>query len=371
MEVKGALSSVMTLVLGLVCVALGGLLLAKLVWTADPERVELEELTERPMYYDEEDKERVMAEDGSHAVRTIVAYDSEGLLVDECTLDNCHKNRAKSCQEIKEMGLPSGYYGIRTGNHSSSTVQVFCNVSSTGGWARAALLNMSDPTHNCPDEWREITSPKRTCGRTNKDEGTNGAGCSSATFKTHGQEYSRVCGRVIGYQFCNTLAFWSYFHNEDDITIDDPFVDGVTVSHGSSTRQHIWTFAAALHENYEGRDAICQCTKKHYDHNSYRRVRVPPWVGTSYFCDTGTASQPPTTTELCSQVVESVFYSKNPLWDGRGCGEKDNCCKFHKPPWFCKELPEATRDDLEVRICGSSYTSFGDTPVELVELYIN
>ena len=379
MEVKVALSSATTLLLGLVCVALGGLLLARLVWTADPGRVELEELTEGPSYYEEEEEERGMAaEDGSYDQefsRLLTDYNSDGF-VDECTLDTCHTRRAKSCQEIKELGLPSDYYSISTHNQSSSpsTVRVFCNVTNTGGWARAVLLNMSDHTHSCPDEWREITSPKRTCGRTHDnvdDGGANGAGCSSATFDTHDQEYRRVCGRVVGYQYCNTMAFWSYFHNEEDMTIDDPFVDGVTISHGSSPRQHIWTFAAALHENYDGRDAICKCTRGNYDHNSYRRVRVPPWVGTSYFCDTGTTTQPPATTELCSQVVESVFYSNNSLWDGRGCGINSDCCQFHDPPWFCKELPEATRDNLEVRICGSSYPSFGDTPVELVELYIN
>ena len=63
---KGALSSVTTLLLGLVCVALGGLLLARLVWTADPGRVELQEdLSEGPAYYEEEEEERAMAAEES------------------------------------------------------------------------------------------------------------------------------------------------------------------------------------------------------------------------------------------------------------------------------------------------------------------
>ena len=68
---------------------------------------------------------------------------------------------------------------------------------------------------------------------------------------------------------------------------------------------------------------------------------------------------------------KNVFYSEDPLWDGQGCGKTSNCCNFHRPLWFCKEHPEPTRDDLKVRICGNTYTSFGDTPVELVELYIH
>jgi len=39
-------------------------------------------------------------------------------------------------------------------------------------------------------------------------------------------------------------------------------------------------------------------------------------------------------------------------------------------PWFCKQLPQATTDDIEVRICGDEGASAEDAPVELIELYI-
>lgn len=384
MEVKGALSSAVTILLGLVCVALGALLLTRLWFIADLDKVELDKETgvshsEEERKSDEENDYHSQVGEG---VTGLFDYHTDPLTEDDCIRGTCPTTGANSCLEIQRMGLPSGHYWMNMDN--GSTIQRFCNMRRSGcdivgGWTRIALLNMSDPTHNCPNQWREITSPKRTCGRTNRqtdtggheEEEANGAGCSSAIFNTYGQQYRHVCGRILGYQYCNTLAFWSYFHNEDEMTIDGAFVDGVTISHGTSPRQHVWTLASALHENYEGRDTICQCTRKNYDNNSYRRVKVPPWVGTSYFCETGTASQPPATTEECFQVHESAFYSKDPLWDGQGCGSNSNCCKFHQPPWFCKELPEPTRDDLEVRICGSAYTSFGDTPVELVELYIH
>lgn len=382
MEVKGALSSVTTILLGLVCLALAALLLIRLEIIADPEKVEVD----RESGVSEEESKSVEESDyhnqdyGGEGVTGL--FDHADTLTADCTQGICPTTGASSCLDIQRLGLPSGYYWINTDN--GSTVQLFCHMTRSGcdidgGWTRIALLNMTDPTHSCPKQWREITSPRRTCGRTSSDtdtggdeeEETHGAGCSSAVFSTYGQQYHHVCGRILGYQYCNTLAFWSYFHNEDEMTIDDAFVDGVTISHGSSPRQHVWTLASALHENYQGRDAICQCTKRNYDNKSYRRVKVPPWVGTSYFCETGTSTQPPDTTEKCSQVYESVFYSSDPLWDGQGCSPTNNCCKFHQPPWFCKELPEPTRDDLEVRICGSTYVSFGDTPVELVELYIH
>jgi len=59
-----------------------------------------------------------------------------------------------SCSEIAELNphSPPGYYKINTTNN---TVQVYCDVErhccdSTGGWVRAAYLNMTDPTHHCP-----------------------------------------------------------------------------------------------------------------------------------------------------------------------------------------------------------------------------
>ena len=65
----------------------------------------------------------------------------------------------------------------------------------------------------------------------------------------------------------------------------------------------------------------------------------------------------------------------DPLWDGQGCGSS-SCCELSyppgvTPPWFCKQLPQTTTDDIEVRLCGDEGTADEDTPVELIELYIN
>jgi len=39
-------------------------------------------------------------------------------------------------------------------------------------------------------------------------------------------------------------------------------------------------------------------------------------------------------------------------------------------PWFYKQLPQDTTDDIEVRICAYQETLNEDTPVELIKLYI-
>ena len=59
----------------------------------------------------------------------------------------------------------------------------------------------------------------------------------------------------------------------------------------------------------------------------------------------------------------------DPLWDGQGCGPTSTCCTFNNPPWFCKQLPQSTNTDLEVRLCGAS-AYLGNTAIELIELYV-
>ncbi len=152
-------------------------------------------------------------------------------------------NPASSCSDIPQ-DRPSGEYWIAT-DSTSSPVQVYCDMNRTscscntaGGWMRVANLDMTDPNQNCPEGLSLVTRgepPLRTCG------GIEGPGCTSTTYSTDGVEYSKVCGRIIAYQSGSPDAFSPYFRN----TIDDVYVDGVSLTHGQSPRQHIWTFAGA------------------------------------------------------------------------------------------------------------------------------
>ena len=58
--------------------------------------------------------------------------------------------------------------------------------------------------------------------------------------------YSRVCGRIRGYQFGSTSAFCHGLSQD----IDGYYVGGISLTHrgGVRRRQHIWTFAAGLTE---------------------------------------------------------------------------------------------------------------------------
>ena len=83
----------------------------------------------------------------------------------------------------------------------------------------------------------------------------------------------------------------------------------------------------------------------------------PAFVGQNYFCNTGTENS------------SSSFYSADPLWDGAGCGPMNTCCSFNNPPWFYKQLPQSTTDDIEMRVCHDEGTA-NDIAIEIVEIYI-
>ena len=271
-------------------------------------------------------------------------------------------NPTRSCSDIPPH-RSCGYYYIQTDN-TSSPVQVYCDMNrtscscnTTGGWMRVANLDMTDPNQNCPGGFRLVTRttpPLRTCGRAESVR----SGCVSTTYQTHGVEYSHVCGQVIGYQYGSTDVFYQGI-NFGQTTADSNYVDGISLTHGRSPRKHIWTFAAALDEVLTSvasptPDHVCPCTISFSDPGS-----LPAFVGQDYFCATGSRDE-----------YQDIFYPDDPLWDGQGCGGTSTCREFNNPPWFCKQLPQPTTDDIELRICGWEATHYEDTPLEHVEIYV-
>ena len=137
---------------------------------------------------------------------------------------------------------------------------------------RVANLDMTDPEQNCPGGFRLVprTEPQlRTCGRPGP------GGCVSTIFPTYGKEYSRVCGRVIGYQDKTPDAFHAY-QAGTATTIDSYYVAGVSITHGFSPQQHISTFVAAIDEYSETTARYhCPCTRPGFTDS----VIVPSFVG--------------------------------------------------------------------------------------------
>ena len=83
------------------------------------------------------------------------------------------------------------------------------------------------------------------------------------------------------------------------------------------------------------------------------------FVGDRYYCE---SSNPNT-------VIVDGLYGNDKLWDGQQHHHEGNCCNS-KSPWFSVELTNSIPDDIEVCICGDESTSNEDTPIELLDIYI-
>ena len=220
-----------------------------------------------------------------------------------------------------------------------------CN--GTYGWKQVVYLNMTDTSHHCPTGWRETGYSRRTCGRAS----TSGGTCDSAIFPVGGMEYTRVCGRVVGYQFGGVSAFFRSSHD-----IESHYVNGLSLTHGSNgSREHIWTFAGGLAESGPRYSShMCPCDGG--------TAQVPEFVGNDYFCESGINGP---------WISQWIFHPNDRLWDGMDCLPTSNCCTFNGPPYFVKDIGNSTTDDIEARICSTyAYLRYCDVAIELVELYV-
>lgn len=104
-------------------------------------------------------------------------------------------------------------------------------------WKRVAFVNMTDPKQiNCPPGLHLITDPIRMCGR----NATSDYRCNSTTFSVGGSSYTKVCGRMRGYQYGSTFTFLLYFNYSCCKSIEKAYLDGISLTHGAEgKRQHI------------------------------------------------------------------------------------------------------------------------------------
>ena len=114
---------------------------------------------------------------------------------------------ATSCKEILQLApqSPSGLYWIKGTDNAAK--HMYCDMERSckgvaGGWMRVASIDMTDTSSTCPPGLRTLTSPRRLCAMY-----TDRPGCSSAVLPVQGVQYSRVCGKIIGYQDKTPDAF--------------------------------------------------------------------------------------------------------------------------------------------------------------------
>ena len=213
-----------------------------------------------------------------------------------------------------------------------------CNI--TGPWRRVVYIN---PTlyNSCPSGLRKVNIPntnKQACG------GTVDRGCLSVIF-TVDQNYTDICGIVQGYQFYSPNAF----SGDVSKTIDDTYVDGISITQGSP-RRHVWTYAAYYEEGYNDK---CPCASSH----SIVSHPPPSFVGDDYYCETGFVSG-----------AQRIAW-EDPLWDGKGCTRpEDRCCQ--RFGWFHKTVPSSD-DHIELRWCEDQEVNTNeDIFVDLAEIWV-
>ena len=246
-----------------------------------------------------------------------------------------------SCSAIilENPFAPSGYYWVQSSN--GSAIRVYCDMTRTcgnitGGWMRTAEVDMRRTLSQCPPG---LCLNNRNC-RICSYEGS----CSLDVYPV-GVNYSRVCGRVIGYQVGSPDAFSLHYSSG---------VDGVQLTYGNPP-MNIWAFAAAVDNSYGGLDftSVCPCINQ----SDSRIQPVPSSFGNNYFCDS-----------LPSRTANSN--SNNPLWDGADCGNQNSCCSFNNPPWFYRKLPRKTNEDIEMRVCRNENRNNEDIVIEIVDIFV-
>ena len=260
-----------------------------------------------------------------------------------------------NCSQILQVysAAPSGYYTIQAPN--GTLISVYCdmegsNCDSKGGWMRVAYLNMSEPNATCSSGLYSYCFPNISnplCDRPHPSSG----GCNSIIFSTFGLNYSQVCGQVRGYQHGNVDGIYNNLNGSP--SLEGTYVDGVSITHGSNPRHHIWTYIAGQTESGKNEWA-CPC-------NDGSKETIPQYVGNSYYCESGSPVYDP-----------YIFHYDDPLWDGKQCDYlESSCCTSPNMPWFIKSINQSTTNDIELRMCTSEGYPDEATPLNVIELYVH
>ena len=261
---------------------------------------------------------------------------------------------ATSCQEVYQCNqeAPSGEYWINVTHGNSMVIrEVYCDMESVhcghrGGWMRVAFFNMSDTAYSCPAPLRTATNQgKRLCTRSVDRP------FSSVIFRTHGVPYTAVCGRAVAYQYGYTNAFYAAAQGTRYHSINDPYVDGISITHGQP-RKHIWTYEAGRAKTDDSRFQ-CPCS-------ALDATKPQLFVGEHYYCAEGAPNTP----------TSARYYLDSPLWTGKDCLRTSNCCTPSGMPWFCRTLPQPTTDDIEARWSSDQDLANEAVATELLEIFI-
>ena len=247
----------------------------------------------------------------------------------------------------------SGYYVLKTDHlfFAYCDMELECG-GNKGGWMRIANINKGD---TCPSGWAKY---KSYC------TGGSAAGCHSAHFSVDTTNYTKICGKVLGYQKGTMDCFFpsAYAHGKADYyrpatssrSLDGVYVDGISITSGNP-RKHVWTYAVGLSDDYNYPQLNCPCAKT-------PGPDPPVFVGSHYYCESGNTG--------IFNGKEAILYNNDTLWDGEGCLPENSCCYDAGMPWFFRQFPTTTTGDIEVRICYDEVFTNEAVVVEQIQLYV-
>ena len=255
------------------------------------------------------------------------------VVVGQCNYGTSLSCPGASCSDIYQKNPNShgvsGQYIVQINNIYRF---VYCDMKlecgGEKGWMRIGHVSNGG---SCPNGWSGITSPVRACRSP-----SNNAGCYSAHFSTHNIPYSRVCGMIVGYQKGSTDGFASLAYSSR--SINGPYVDGVSITYGSPTREHIWTYAVGFSDKHNVLPKYpvnCPCSQ-------YPGKLPPSFVHDNYYCESGSLNYPSSW---------AIYFTTDPVWDGKGCSSENSCCSEPNLPWFYRQIPLTANNDIETRIC--------------------
>ena len=249
----------------------------------------------------------------------------------------------------------SGYYVLKTDHLFFAYCDMELDCGGTkGGWMRIADIDTSRGD-TCPSGWNSYKSYCR---------GGSAVGCYSAHFLTNSTRYSKVCGRVKGYQKGTMDGFFPSAYKYGKVrwyrpgtasrSLDGVYVDGISITSGNP-RKHVWTYAVGLSDDHKYLQLNCPCAK-------HPGPGAPMYVGNHYYCESGNAGS------LGGKF--SRLFTDDPLWDGAGCLAENSCCYNVGMPWFFRQFPTTTTGDIEVRICHDQIFTDEGVVVEQLQLYV-
>ena len=262
-------------------------------------------------------------------------------LVNGCDLGSALSCPGKSCLDIYQNNPNSrgvsGQYIVKIGENLCF---VYCDMilecGGEKGWMKIADVSNGG---SCPNGWSRITSPVAACTAP-----SNNAGCYSAHFTTYNIPYSRVS---------STDGFKAQHHSSG--SINGPYVDGVSITYGTP-RKHIWTYGVGFSDSYNilPNPINCPCSQ-------YLGKLPPSFVHDNYYCESGSASYPSSW---------ATYLTTDPVWDGEGCSNNNNCCSDPNLPWFYRQIPLTANKDIEARICRDEKSTNEDVLVKELQLCV-